>query len=93
MKIIGALRRTLAGDNKTGQILHGVVDILPIPNQFIGKLFKAVLSEDTQKVKEELSNAFTLRNIIAILASVAFLFGLITIEDAKNLIEMIVNMF
>ncbi len=85
-KIIRAIRNTLSGENKVGELLHGVADLLPIPNQAIAKLFKALFAGRMDEAKAELPNIFTTRNIVALVASVAYLAGWITLEDVKGLV-------
>ena len=72
---IKALQRTVSGKNKAGEVLHGALDILPLPNQFVGKALKAVLNGNSEEVKEDLKDAFTLRNIVAILLTTALVMG------------------
>ncbi len=86
-KIIRAIRNTLAGENKVGELLHGLADLLPIPNQAIAKALKALFSGNTEEAKAELPHIFTTRNIVALVASVAYLAGWVTLEDIKGLLE------
>lgn len=88
-KAIRWIRDTLSGDNKAGELIHGALDVLPIPNQAIAKAVKALLSGDRQEAKAELPNIFTTRNIVALVASVAYFAGWITLQDLQKLIEAI----
>jgi len=88
-KIVQVLQATFAGENKVGKIVHGVLDILPIPNQPLGKLIKAILNGEWQQTKEEIKAAFTLRNVVAIILTVAFVMGWITPEQVKQFTEIL----
>lgn len=88
-KALNWIKNTLAGDNKAGELIHGALDVLPIPNQAIAKLFKAVLSGDLNEARAELPNIFTTRNIVALVASVAYFAGWVTLEDLRKFIEVI----
>ena len=81
---IKALQRTVSGQNKAGEVLHGALDILPLPNQFVGKAFKAILNGQWNETKKELKDAFTLRNIVAILLTTALVMGWITAEEVAT---------
>lgn len=81
---IKALQRTVAGNNKAGEVLHGALDILPLPNQFVGKALKAILNGNTEEVKTELKDAFTLRNIVAILLTTALVMGWLTADEVQT---------
>lgn len=81
---IKALQRTVSGQNKAGEVLHGALDILPLPNQFVGKALKAILNGDTEEVKSDLKDAFTLRNIVAILLTTALIMGWLTAEEVAT---------
>lgn len=88
-KTIRAFLRTLAGRNKTGEAIHGVLDLLPIPNQALAKIFSYWVAGDRREAKEELSKLLTFRNIVALLLSIAFISGIITIEDLRAILELI----
>ena len=81
---IKALQRTVSGQNKAGEVLHGALDILPLPNQFVGKALKAVLNGNVNEVKSELKDAFTLRNIVAILLTTALVMGWLTADEVAT---------
>lgn len=80
--------RTAGGDNPTGQVLHGVLDLLPVPNQPIGKLIKAVFAGEWSKAKEEVGKLITVRNIVALAVATSIVTGWITLEDVKNFINI-----
>lgn len=81
---IKTLQRIVSGQNKAGEVLHGALDILPLPNQFVGKALKAVLNGNTEEVKSDLKDAFTLRNIVAILLTTALIMGWLTAEEVAT---------
>ncbi len=88
-KIVRLLRKTVEGKNKAGEVLHGALDILPLPNQFLGKAIKAILNGNSAEVKNELKDAFTLRNIVAIMLTTAFIMGWISPDQLTNFSEML----
>ena len=92
-KVIGFIRDTVSGENKVGELIHGLADLLPIPNQAIAKALKALFAGDLEEAKNELPNIFTTRNIVALVASVAYLAGWITLEDVKGLVEALGGLF
>ena len=88
-KLFAFLEGAVSGENKVGQAIHGILDILPIPNQPIGKLLKAVLLGDKSVVVEKLHEVLTVRNVVAILLTVAYIGGIVTPEDVKNFVEVL----
>ena len=87
-KTLRALLRTISGKNKTGEAIHGVLDLVPIPNQVIAKAAGYFVSGDTQEAKDELRKLVSFRNIVAFVGSIAFITGLIEIDDLRRLIEL-----
>jgi len=83
-KIVRIIQQTTAGENKAGQILHGTLDILPLPNQFLGKAVKAIFAGEFEQTKQELKKAFTLRNIVAIIFTIALVMGWIEPSDVEE---------
>lgn len=86
-KFWGALRRTLAGKNKTGQVIHGVVDILPIPN-FLN-LYRAIEKEQPdltfwQVVYAILRKGDTVRFLVSIPLSILVVTGYISLDDLSE---------
>lgn len=74
--------RTLLGKNKLGEILHGVIDVLPIPN--IHEVIKKVVKDaDAQGIDagygsvilEAISRLDWMRTLIALAVSVALIKG------------------
>ena len=88
-KIVRLIQQTSAGENKAGQVLHGVLDILPLPNQFLGKAIKAILNGKWNETKSEIIEAFTLRNVVAIMLTTAFIMGWVTPDQLTQFTEML----
>jgi hypothetical protein len=88
-KIVHIISQTAEGKNKAGQVLHGALDILPLPNQFIGKALKAVVAGEWNQTKNELLEAFTLRNTVAIALTTAFIMGWVTPDQLTQFTEML----
>lgn len=88
-KIIQIVQKTVAGENKAGEVIHGALDILPLPNQFLGKAIKAILNGQWNDTKKEILEAFTLRNTVAIMLTTAFIMGWITPEELTKFTEIL----
>lgn len=88
-KIVQLIRQTAEGKNKAGEVLHGVLDILPLPNQFLGKAVKAILNGKWSETKKEIKKAFTLRNTVAIALTTSFIMGWVTPEQLTQFTEML----
>jgi hypothetical protein len=88
-KIVRIISEVAEGKNKAGQVLHGALDILPLPNQFIGKALKAVVAGEWSQTKSELLEAFTLRNIVAIMLTTALILGWITADDVEQFMQVL----
>jgi hypothetical protein len=85
--LLKAFRRTLTGKNRTGQVVHGIVDILPIPN-FLN-LFRSVEAEQPDLnfwgvVLAVIRKGDTIRFLVSIPLSVAILAGWITLDTVKE---------
>ncbi|MCP9289989.1 hypothetical protein [Gracilimonas sediminicola] len=83
-KALRAVGKTAGGDNTAGEAIHGVLDWLPVPNQPLGKLLKAVLSGDWNEAKAEVGKLLTVRNVVALLITVPVLMGWVTIDEIKE---------
>ena len=88
-KIVRIIQQTAEGKNKAGQVLHGALDILPLPNQFLGKAVKAVLNGQWNETKNEILEAFTLRNIVAIMLTTALIMGWLSTEDIDQFMQVL----
>ena len=89
IKIVRIISEIAEGKNKAGQVLHGALDILPLPNQFIGKALKAVVEGEWNQTKNELIEAFTLRNIVAIGLTTALIMGWLSPEDIEKFMQVL----
>tara|TARA_S200002703_G_scaffold131820_1_gene119471 strand:+ start:109 stop:408 length:300 start_codon:yes stop_codon:yes gene_type:complete len=88
-KIVQLIRKTVEGKNKAGEVLHGALDILPLPNQFLGKALKAVVAGEWNETKNELLEAFTLRNMVAIGLTTALIMGWLSPEDIEKFMQVL----
>lgn len=89
IKFIHVIRKTVEGKNKAGEVLHGALDILPLPNQFLGKALKAVVAGEWNQTKSELLEAFTLRNIVAIGLTTALIMGWLSADDVEKFSQVL----
>ena len=89
IKIVRIISEIAEGKNKAGQVLHGALDILPLPNQFIGKALKAMVAGEWNQTKKELIEAFTLRNIVAIGLTTALIMGWLTPDDVDQFMQVL----
>lgn len=85
--------KTVAGDNRLGEAVHGFLDLFPVPNQILAKVAKALIVGTTRERKEQLDKIFTERNVVAFMVFGLFIAGVITIEDAKAILNAIGNFF
>ncbi len=88
-KIVRIISEIAEGKNKAGQVLHGALDILPLPNQFIGKALKAIVAGEWNQTKSEIIEAFTLRNIVAIGLTTALIMGWLSPEDIEKFMQVL----
>lgn len=88
-KLWNFLHEAVSGENKVGQAVHGVLDILPLPNQPIGKLLKAILLGDKEIFVEKIREVLTVRNVVAILLTIAYIAGWVTPEDVTNFVDVL----
>lgn len=90
-KLSVVIGKTAGGSNAAGQTLHGVLDLLPIPNQPIGKLVEAVLARDWEEAKVYVGKIFTLRNGIALALTIAILLDVITYAQIVSFFDILSN--
>jgi len=88
-KIWNWLQKTVSGENKVGQAVHGVLDVLPLPNQPIGKLLKAILIGEWESAKSEIMKIFTVRNVVAVILTIAYIAGWVTPEDVAKFVDIL----
>lgn len=91
-----AFGRTLAGRNKTGRIIHSVLDVAPLPN--VHEVIKAVIKDEeaqqkvigaTELTKETFKRLDWLRTITGGGLVAAYLLDYISVEKATSLFETI----
>ncbi|HSH24304.1 MAG TPA: hypothetical protein VLA13_02025 [Massilibacterium sp.] len=87
-RIFRTVGNTAGGDNKAGEAIHGILDLLPIPNQPIGKLIKAIFAGNWNEAKIEVGKLLTVRNAIAVLLTFLILTGVLTLEQVKDAFEL-----
>ena len=80
---------TAAGENKTGETIHGILDLLPIPNQIIAKGASYLLKGKTREAREELDKLLTIRNGIALVVSILIITGVINLEQVEVIVEVL----
>ena len=88
-RAVNWITRTVAGETKVGEGVHGVLDLLPIPNQIFAKAASYFTKGDVRSAKDELRKLLSIRNGIALLAFVLFVTGIITLDDLRELLRAI----
>ena len=83
------ITKTVAGETKVGEGIHGVLDLLPIPNQIFAKAASYFTKGNVRDAKNELSKLLSIRNGIALLAFVLVVTGIITLDDLRELLRAI----
>ena len=91
-----AVGRTLTGKNKAGEVLHGVIDALPVPN-LLNPLRAAAADPENDTTAEILSGAMgkvdKVRFLVGICISYGLITGRITFETAKQLLQVWLGLF
>ena len=88
-KVLRWITTTVAGENKAGEAIHGILDLLPIPNQVIAKAASYLTKGNTREARKELNKLLTVRNGIAMLAFLLVVTGILTVDDVRKLLEAI----
>ena len=88
-KVLRWITKTVAGENKAGEAIHGILDLLPIPNQVIAKAASYLTKGNTREARKELNKLLTVRNGIAVLAFLLVVTGILTVDDVRKLLEAI----
>ena len=88
-RVLNFLQGVVTGDNKAGETVHGILDLLPIPNQIIAKGFSYLFEGETDKAQSELNKLLTARNAIALVGALLVWFQVVTIEDVRAFIEIL----
>jgi len=93
MSKLNALLRTLSGKNKTGQLIYGVLDVLPIPA--FHNIIRTAISDKIEPIKmpsyvwQRLDKLRLSTSIIMIGLAIATANGYIDEETLKMIIEYI----
>jgi hypothetical protein len=88
-KALKWIKGVITADNKAGETIHGILDLLPIPNQIIAKAVKSLLAGKTKEGTDELRKLLTVRNGVALTVCIAYFAGFISMEDVRNLLQAI----
>lgn len=86
-KIVNFVKGLLTGDSKAGEAVHGVLDLFPVANQVVAKAFSYLFSGDVELAKEEFRKLLTVRNGVALVGSIAYLAGWVTLADVQSVVE------
>ena len=81
--------KTAGGKNMVGETLHGVLDLLPVPNQPIGRLVEAVLAGKWNDAKVYVGKILTVRNGVAFAVTILILSGILTYEDVVGFFDIL----
>lgn len=92
-KALSWIKRTIAGETKVGEGIHGVLDIFPIPNQVIAKAAGYFTKGDIREGKKELKKLYSVRNGIALVAFTLFVTGVITLDELRSLLVALGEFF
>lgn len=90
-KLLSALKRTITAENKTGQLIHGVLDLFPIPNQVLAKGVKYLATGNKAEAKAEFAKLISVRNIAALAGCAAYFAGWITLDDLKGFVDFVLS--
>ena len=86
------LGKLVTGKSKAGQILYGVVDVLPFPN-LLNPLRSALTDPKNQSIGDVVHAAYSktdlIRLIVALLCSWAIVTGKITAETAQQVLDIL----
>ena len=86
---INWILRTVSGETKVGEGVHGVLDLMPIPNQIIAKAFSYFSKGKTRQAQDELRKLLSVRNGIALIAFILFVTGVIGFDELERLLERV----
>ncbi len=84
--------RTITGQNKTGKLIHGILDVIPTPN--IHEIVKkSIKSNPNQNFKEIAKDVFTrvdwIRTLIGLLIALGIIKGWFTAKQIQTIINLI----
>lgn len=84
--------RTLTGANKTGKLIHGILDVVPLPN--IHEIVKkSIKTNPNQNFKEVAVDVFTkidwIRTLIGLFIALGIIKGWFTADQIQTIIHLI----
>ena len=88
-RVINFVAKTVARQNKIGEGLHGILDLLPVPNQIIAKAFSYISEGEPDKAKDEMKKLLSMRNAVALIAFILFVTGVITMDDVVRILSAV----
>jgi hypothetical protein len=88
------LKNLLTGDNKAGQILYGVVDILPFPN--VLNIVRAAIKSNPRATASDIAVSVVrkvdwLRLGVGLILSYLYVTGNLTMENVKGVMEIMAH--
>lgn len=95
-KVSTLIGKTAGGKNLAGETLHGVLDLLPLPNQPIGRLIEAILAGNWEEAKVHVGKILTVRNGVALSVTALILLDVITYQDLAsffNILSEVLELF
>lgn len=86
------LYRTITGQNKTGKLIHGILDVVPLPN-IHEVLKKSIKTNPNQNIKDISKDVFFridwTRTLIGIFIAVGIIKGWFTADQIQTIINLI----
>lgn len=86
------LYRTLTGVNKTGKLIHGVLDVLPLPNihEIVKKSIKTNPNQSLKEISKDVFNKIDwVRTLIGLVIAVGIIKGWFTADQIQTIINLI----
>ena len=86
------LYRTLTGVNKTGRLIHGVLDVLPLPNihEIVKKSIKTNPNQSVKEISKDVFNKIDwVRTLIGLVIAVGIIKGWFTADQIQTIINLI----
>jgi hypothetical protein len=86
------LYRTLTGVNKAGKIIHGVLDVVPLPNihEIVKKSIKTNPNQSVAEIsKDVLKKIDWVRTLIALIVAAGIIKGWFTADQIQTIIDLI----
>lgn len=86
------LYRTLTGANKTGKFIHGVLDVIPLPNihEIVKKSIKTNPNQSFKEISKDVFNKIDwVRTLIALIVAAGIIKGWFTADQIQTIIDLI----